>query len=583
MIIRIDYPEPSVRLDLWGGASGTFAGIDRFNRVTDQRWQNDTSSTPTDIDRYQYGYDRDSNRTWKANVVGTPAVSGGLDELYAYDRVNRLNQMQRGTLNSTRTAITGTPTIEQDWTLDPTGNWSGFLTKASGTTNLNQSRTSNPVNEITNISESTGPTWVTPAYDAAGNTTTMPQVADPTQSFTATYDAWNRMTGISDSSGTVATYQYDGRNRRIVKTTTATGEIRHFYYTNAWQDVEERVGTATTADNQYVWGVRYVDELVCRDDATPQRLYACQDANFNVTAITNTSGAVQERFVYEPYGVHVVMTAGWSVTSDGYEWTATHQGLRQDKESELIQNRRRTLHPRAGRFGERDPIGYALGLNQYEYLKSLPTIYTDWNGLRPTTSPSTQPSVTTFGKCNVVVLLEDEGTGKAHPVAAGPCGAIGILACYANQFNQLPDNKGPAPGTIQGFPDIPAPIGGGYLDNFTHEPITGYTFSNDKADYNGHHQNAGGKPTDVRNAEKNKPFVDLIKEALQKALDQAKELAKNCRKCDCRSITVSFQCGDKLASDWSNAVYTTHASDWNDWDRPNRLSLCGMSKKIDCT
>ena len=49
-------------------------------------------------------------------------------------------------------------------------------------------------------------------------------------------------------------------------------------------------------DKQYVWGIRYIDELVCRDDATPRRLYACQDANFNVTSITNTSGTVQERY-----------------------------------------------------------------------------------------------------------------------------------------------------------------------------------------------------------------------------------------------------------------------------------------------
>ena len=49
--------------------------------------------------------------------------------------------MQRGVLNSTHTGITGTPAAEQDWTLDPVGNWNNFLTKASGTTNLNQGRT----------------------------------------------------------------------------------------------------------------------------------------------------------------------------------------------------------------------------------------------------------------------------------------------------------------------------------------------------------------------------------------------------------------------------------------------------------
>jgi YD repeat-containing protein len=312
-VVRASYPQPEIWLDLWGGTSGTFTGLDLFNRVIDQRWQNSITGTPADIDRCQYGYDQNSNRLYKANVVGTPIVTGGLDEFYTYDHLNRLNVMKRGVLNSTKTGITGTPVREMDWTLDPTGNWPTYLTKTSGTTDLNQSRTSNKVNEITAVSESTGPTWVTPAYDEAGNTTTMPQVADPTQSFTAVYDAWNRMAKISNSSGTVATYAYDGRSRRIVKTTSA--ERRHFYFTNQRQDLEERVGTSTSMDKQYVWGIRYVDELICRDDATPERLYACQDANYNLTAIVDTSGNVQERYLFDPYGNRTVMNASWAVIS----------------------------------------------------------------------------------------------------------------------------------------------------------------------------------------------------------------------------------------------------------------------------
>ena len=73
-----------------------------------------------DLDRYQYGYDQNSNRLWKANVVGTPVVSGGLDEYYSYDNLNRLTEMRRGTLNSGKTGITGTPSREMDYTLDPT-------------------------------------------------------------------------------------------------------------------------------------------------------------------------------------------------------------------------------------------------------------------------------------------------------------------------------------------------------------------------------------------------------------------------------------------------------------------------------
>jgi RHS repeat-associated protein len=375
-VVRIEYPEPEIWLDLWGGTSGTFNGLDLFNRITDQRWQNTIAGTPTDIDRYQYGYDQNSNRLYKANVVGTPIVTGGLDEFYAYDHLKRLIDMQRGTLNSGKTGIAGTPSAEQTWSLDETGNWSGFVTTASGTTNLNQTRTSNPVNEITNITESTGPTWIVPAYDAAGNTTTIPQVVDPTQSFVALYDAWNRMVKISSGGATVATYAYDGRNWRIVKATSA--ETRHFYFTDDWQDIEERVGASTSMDKQYVWGIRYVDELVCRDDATPERLYACQDANFNLTAISVASGTPQERYLFDPYGNRTTMNGSWSViSSSSYGWVVGRQGLIHDGESGLIYNRARTVHVALGVFLCRDPLGYLDGPSLYRYLRENPILHFD--------------------------------------------------------------------------------------------------------------------------------------------------------------------------------------------------------------
>ena len=54
---------------------------------------------------------------------------------------------------------------------------------------MNQQRTANKVNEITNVTESAGPSWITPAYSAAGNMTTVPKPSDPTTAYTCTYDA----------------------------------------------------------------------------------------------------------------------------------------------------------------------------------------------------------------------------------------------------------------------------------------------------------------------------------------------------------------------------------------------------------
>ena len=62
-------------------------------------------------------------------------------------------------------------------------------------------------------------------YNRAGNMTRIPKPADPTEYYTATYDAWNRLVKIEDGQETVAEYRYDGAKRRIVKKTYVGGEL----------------------------------------------------------------------------------------------------------------------------------------------------------------------------------------------------------------------------------------------------------------------------------------------------------------------------------------------------------------------
>jgi hypothetical protein len=100
--------------------------------------------------------------------------------------------------------IPGTPVREEDFTLDPTGNWADYLQKTSGSTDLDQDRTHNEVNETTDITETTGPAWVTPVHDRAGNMTTAPNPSSLTTALTCKYDAWNRLVeaGIPGIPGT---------------------------------------------------------------------------------------------------------------------------------------------------------------------------------------------------------------------------------------------------------------------------------------------------------------------------------------------------------------------------------------------
>lgn len=77
------------------------------------------------------------------------------------------------------------------WSMDPTGNWSEYRqdSDGDGTWDLEQERQASTVNEITDMTNTAGSGWAQPTCNTAGNMTTIPQPADPTKSYTATYDA----------------------------------------------------------------------------------------------------------------------------------------------------------------------------------------------------------------------------------------------------------------------------------------------------------------------------------------------------------------------------------------------------------
>ena len=122
-IVIEDYQEPDVKLDLFGGTTGTYAGLDRFGRVVVQNWYDYGEST--NVDQFTYGYDLAGNRLYRENTL-----TSGMDELYSYDAMNQLVNFQRGDLNVGKTAITGTIANEENFTLDATGNWSEYEQKS---------------------------------------------------------------------------------------------------------------------------------------------------------------------------------------------------------------------------------------------------------------------------------------------------------------------------------------------------------------------------------------------------------------------------------------------------------------------
>ena len=138
-------------------AGDKYTGLDRFGRGIDQVWRD---ATDTVIDRYQYGYDRVGNRTFRNNLL-----SSGYGELYDYDDLNQLTDFARGVLSDSNSDgildTVASPSRTQAWDLDAMGNWQSLSTNGTG-----QSRSHNAQNQVTGVGSATL------AFDANGSMTT---------------------------------------------------------------------------------------------------------------------------------------------------------------------------------------------------------------------------------------------------------------------------------------------------------------------------------------------------------------------------------------------------------------------------
>jgi len=379
-VVERDHPQNNVNLtyiqqsgDTQANSDGgdQYTGLDRFGRIIDQNWVNATTGTSTD--RFQYGYNQDSDVLYRQNLV-----DAAMSELYTYDNLYQLASFQRGTLNSTKTGLTSSASRSQSWTPDALGNFTSVTSDGTA-----QTRTANQQNEYTSISGSG-----TITYDANGNIT-----ADGSGN-TYVYDAWNRLVTVKNGSTTVASYGYDGLNRRITETHGST--TTDLYYSANWQVLEERNNGQLQA--RYVWSPAGVDTLVLRDDSSQnngvldRRLFMQQDTLGNVTLLVDTAGNVVERYEYDPYGVVTVLNPDFSNRgTSGYNWNYFFQGKRYDGAVGLYDSRERIYSSTLMRPLQADPLGLGPDSNPYRYVSNNPVVDVDRTGLQgaPADSGST--------------------------------------------------------------------------------------------------------------------------------------------------------------------------------------------------
>jgi len=139
---------------------------------------------------------------------------------------------------------------------------------------------------------------------------------------------------------------------------------------------------------RYVWSPVGSDILILRDRDTDangtldERLYVQQDANGNVTSITNTDGEVVQRFAYDPFGRSTVLADDFTASTDTYAWHYRHQGLYVDPTTSRVYNRARWLDVDLGRFISVDPLGFGAGdVNLYRYVGNGPVSAVDPSGM----------------------------------------------------------------------------------------------------------------------------------------------------------------------------------------------------------
>lgn len=382
-VVRQRYVDAGLALDFidsseYGATptSNRIHGFDRFGRVHRLVWKpwSSGSSTPHNIATtaggfavLEYTYDTAWNPTARLDMrhrgaSATADVGVNRDEVWGYDGLDRLATADRGETNGYTTSNsmnvgatlaastdgTRTDWTDRTWGLDTFGNWSDFEIDEDndGTLDVDQTRTHNQANEVTNVSTTGGFT-----HDAAGNLIEMPtDVSTTTKQLV--WDAWNRLVAVNllvDPGGGApietqqrTTYSYYGMHQRATKhadtdqdTSFTPDTLERYYYDPSWRLLEQRIDTDRTTSDwdsraveyassktvQKVWGQRYIDELIAvqhvtnydpatADDAgdtgpafAPPR-YALTDRNFSVIGLGFEGGGKPDthRMRYSPYG-----------------------------------------------------------------------------------------------------------------------------------------------------------------------------------------------------------------------------------------------------------------------------------------
>ena len=176
----------------------------------------------------------------------------------------------------------------------------------------------------------------------------------------------------------VASYTYDYGGRRVSKTVYGSPNVTTKYCYDGGQVIAEYDGSDILL-RKFIYGPG-IDEPICMVDVADSNAgyYYHFDGLGSVVALSDVNNVIVESYSYDVFGAPTIYDANYteispSAIGNPYMFTAR----RADDETALYYYRARYYAFDIGRFLQSDPLGYADGLNRYNYCGNNASGYVD--------------------------------------------------------------------------------------------------------------------------------------------------------------------------------------------------------------
>ena len=310
------------------------------------------------LKQYDYDYDAAGNLyTNQERSTVTTSSYNDLNQLTSQSGGGKLHF--RGTVNEPST-VTVAGNVA---TVDAVGNFDGVVDAIPGNNTVSVVATDTNGNVKTNnyqVTVSTGSNR-TFSYDLNGN-----MIDDGTKTYE--WDAANRLVAINYTGTTNRTeFTYDGLSRRV-RIVEKTGNTVNSTKKFVWDGIsiaEERNNSNSVTRRHFVQGVTI--------SGAP--MYYLRDHLGSIREMTSSTGAINARYDYDPYGNRTTIPGGQNAD---FGFTGHYYHAPSNLHLALY----RAYDPTVERWLSRDPIGENGGINLYGYVGNNATNAIDPLGLR---------------------------------------------------------------------------------------------------------------------------------------------------------------------------------------------------------